>query len=289
VVEGRPAPANKPNALIRAVTPGYFRTMGLPLLEGRDFTATDTRDAPLVMVASRNLARRFWPEGGAVGSHLLFDPTNRRAQIVGVVGDVKPESIQDADWLTLYGPYAQNAFRTMTLVLRSGLPAQAALSAAGQAIRQIDPNQPVADPQPMNKVVDRAIAGARFNTVLMAILAQIAFALAAVGIYGVVSYDMSRRTGEIGLRLALGALPRDVIRMVLKQAAALAALGLAAGLAAAWGLTRLMASMLFGVSPTDLFTFVAIPVLLGTVVLLAGYLPARRAMALDPAVALRHE
>jgi predicted permease len=289
VVEGRPAPANKPISLVRAVTPGYFRTMGLTLLEGRDFTAADTRDVPFVMVASRNLARRFWPQGGAVGSHLLFDPNNRRAEIVGVVGDVKPETIEGETWLTLYCPYAQNAFRSMTLVLRSALPGDAALSAAGRAIRQLDPDQPVADPQPMDKVVGRAVSGARFTTVLLAIFAQIAFLLAAVGVYGVVSYDVSRRTGEIGLRLALGARPSDVLRMVLNQLAALAALGIAAGLAAAWGLTRLMTTMLFGVSPTDLFTFVAIPVLLGTVVLLAGYLPARRAMALDPAVALRHE
>ncbi|HUB78371.1 MAG TPA: ABC transporter permease [Bryobacteraceae bacterium] len=289
VVEGRPAPADKPMALVRAVTPGYFRTMGLPLLEGRDFTAGDTKDVPFVMVASRSLARRYWPQGGALGSHLLLDPNNRRAEIVGVVGDVKPETIEGETWLTLYGPYAQNAFRSMTLVMRSALPDAAALSAAGQAIRQLDPGEPVADPQPMDKVIDRAVAGPRFNTVLLAIFAQIAFLLAAVGVFGVVSYDVSRRSGEIGLRLALGAVPRDVLRMVLKQAAALAAFGIAAGVAAAWGLTRLMSTMLFGIGPTDLFTFVAIPVLLGTVVLLAGYLPARRAMALDPAVALRHE
>jgi putative ABC transport system permease protein len=141
----------------------------------------------------------------------------------------------------------------------------------------------------MDKIVDAAVAGARFNTVLLAIFAQIAFLLAAVGVYGVVSYDVSQRTGEIGIRLALGAYPRDVERLVLTQAAALGALGIAVGLAAAWALTRLMATMLYGVGPTDTYTFVAIPVLLGTVVLLAGYLPARRAMALDPAIALRHE
>jgi putative ABC transport system permease protein len=206
-----------------------------------------------------------------------------------VVADVKPVTIEGEDWLTLYGPYPQNAFRTMSLVMRSSLPASAVLPAAGRAIHQLDSGQPVADPQPMDKLVDTAIAGARFNTVLLAIFAQIAFVLAAVGVYGVVSYDVSRRTGEIGIRLALGARPANVFRLVLSQAAALATLGIAAGLAAAWALTRLMATMLYGVAPTDLYTFVAIPVLLGTVVLLAGYFPARRAMALDPAVALRHE
>ena len=289
VIEGRPAPANKPIALVRGVTPGYFRAMGLPLLEGRDFTASDTREMPFAMVASRNMARRFWPGGGAVGSHLLFDPNNRRAEIVGVVGDVKPETIEGEDWLTLYCPYSQNAFRSMNLIMRSALPAETALTAAGRAIHQLEPDQPVSDPQPMDKIVDRAVAGARFNTVLLAVFAQIAFLLAAVGVYGVVSYDVTRRTGEIGIRLALGAQPGTVLRMVLAQAGSLAALGIAAGLAAAWGLTRLMSTMLFGVGPSDPFTFVAIPVLLGTVVLLAGYLPARRAMALDPAVALRHE
>jgi putative ABC transport system permease protein len=288
-IEGRPAPANKPIALVRGVTPGYFRTMGLPLLEGREFTAGDSRDKPFIIVVSRNLARRFWPQGGAVGSHLLFDPNNRRAEIVGVVSDVKPETIEGEEWLTLYCPYAQNAFRSMTLIMRSALPVEAALTAAGRAIRQLEPDQPVSDPQAMDKIVDHAIAGARFNTVLLAIFAQIAFVLAAVGVYGVVSYDVTRRTGEIGLRLALGAQPVKVLRMVLAQAVSLAALGIAAGLAAAWGLTRLMTTMLFGVGPTDPFTFVAIPVLLGTVVVMAGYLPARRAMALDPAVALRHE
>jgi putative ABC transport system permease protein len=288
-VEGRPVPDVKPIALVRGVTPGYFRTMRLPLLEGRDFSTADTSQTPFTMVASRNLAQNFWPGGGAVGGHLLLDPNGRRAEIVGVVGDVKPETIEGDDWLTLYCPYAQNAFHSMTLVMRSALPPAAVLPAAGRAIRQLDAGQPVADAQPMDKVVDGTVAGARFNTVLLAVFAQIAFVLAAVGVYGVVSYDVSQRTGEIGIRLALGAQPASVFRLVLTQAAALAALGIAGGLAAAWALTRLMATMLYGVAPTDPFTFVAIPVLLGTVVLIAGYLPSRRAMALDPAVALRHE
>ena len=289
-IEGRPVPGDKPIGLVRGVTPGYFRTMGLPLLEGRDFTGADAAGSALTMVVSRNVERRFWPRGGAVGSRLVLDPNGRRlAQIVGVVGDVKPETIEGDDWLTLYGPYAQNAFRSMTLVMRSALPPESVVRAAERAVHQLDPDQPVADGRSMDAVVDQVVAGARFNTLLLTIFAQIAFVLAAVGVYGVVSYDVSQRTGEIGIRLALGAQPGAVLRLILTQAAVLAGLGIAAGLAAAWGLTRLMATMLYRVAPTDTYTFVAIPVLLGAVVLIAGYLPSRRAMALDPAVALRHE
>jgi len=258
-VEGRPVPEDKPIGLLRGVTPGYFRTMGLPLLEGRDFSAADDARSTLKMVVSHNVARRFWPQGGAVGSRLVFEPNGRLAEIVGVVGDVKPETIEGEDWLTLYCPYAQNAFRSMTLVMRSALPPESLVRAAERAVHQLDPDQPVADGRTMDSTVDQTVAGARFNTVLLAIFAQIAFVLAAVGVYGVVSYDVSQRTGEIGIRLALGAQPADVLRLILTQAALLAGLGIAAGLAASWGLTRLMAVMLFRVAPTDPYTFVAIP------------------------------
>jgi putative ABC transport system permease protein len=287
-IQGRPVPEDKPMGLVRFVTPGYFQTMGLPIIEGRDFTAADTNKTEPALVVSRGMARRFWPHGGAVGSSLVLDP-NRVALIVGVVGDVKPQSIEGDDWLTLYSPYAQTPTRSMTLVVRSELPPEGLSHAAERAIQQLDPEQPVADARPMASVVDEAIARARFNTLLLAIFAQLAFLLAAVGVYGVVSYDVSQRTGEIGLRLALGAQRGDVMRAIMAQAAGLAVLGIACGLAGAWGLTRLMASMLYEVKPTDLYTFMTIPLLLGAVVLLAGYIPSRRAMALDPAVALRHE
>jgi putative ABC transport system permease protein len=288
-IQGRPVPEDKPMGLVRFVTPGYFQTIGLPIIEGRDFTAADTNKTELTLVVNRGMARRFWPHGGAVGSSLVLDP-NRVALIVGVVGDVKPESIEGDDWLTLYTSYAQAPRPSMmTLVVRSGLPPEGLSHAAERAIQQLDADEPVADPRPMASVVDDAIARARFNTLLLAIFAQIAFVLAAVGVYGVVSYDVSQRTGEIGLRLALGAQRGDVMRAILAQAAGLAGLGITCGLAGAWGLTRLMASMLYDVKPTDEFTFMTIPLLLGGVVLLAGYIPSRRAMALDPAMALRHE
>jgi putative ABC transport system permease protein len=189
----------------------------------------------------------------------------------------------------MYCPYAQNAFRTITMVVRTGLPPGSLARAIEREVHQIDPEQPVADVRPMESVIDRVLAQARFNAVVLAIFAQIAFVLAAVGIYGVVSYDVSQRTGEIGIRLALGAQPRDVLRLILGQGALLAGLGIAAGLAAAFGLTRLMTTMLFGIKPTDAYTFAAISLLLGVVALGASYLPSRRAMGLHPAAALRHE
>lgn len=286
-VDGRPVPEERPLALLRAVTPGYFRTIGLPLREGRDFTAADTAQTGRKLVVSRTLARRFWPQGGAVGGRLELG--GRLAEIVGVVGDVKPERIEGDDWLTVYCSYAQNAFQGMSLVVRTVLPPRAVAPAAARAIHQLDPDQPVVDGGALDRVVERAVAGARFNTAVLAVFAQIAFVLAVVGVYGVVSYDVSQRTREFGIRLALGAQPAGLTRLVVGQAALLAGLGIAAGVAAAWALTRLMATMLYGVEPTDAITFASVPVLLGAVALTAGYLPSRRVLALDPAIALRHE
>jgi putative ABC transport system permease protein len=289
VVEGRPVPDEHPLALVRAVTPGYFRTMGLPLREGRDFTAADRAETGRTLVVSQTLARRFWPQGGAVGSKLAFDPGGHLAEIVGVVGNVKQERIEGDDWLTIYCPYAQNAFHSMSLVVRTALPPRAVVNAATRAIHQLDPDQPVVDGEAMDSVVDQAVSAARFNTVMLSVFALVAFVLASVGIYGVVSYDVNQRTNELGIRLALGALPARVVWLVAGQAVFLAGLGIAAGLAAAWALTRFMAAMLYGVEPTDAFTFAMVPLLLGAVALMAGYLPSRRVLALDPATALRHE
>jgi putative ABC transport system permease protein len=224
----------------------------------------------------------------------VVDASNGRvAEIVGVVGDVKPDRIESADWPTIYNPYPQAPATTMTMVVRAagpkGAPPLSLASAVEREVHQLDPDQPVADMRSMEEVVDRAIAGMRFNTVLLGVFAQIAFVLAAVGIYGVISCDVSERTHEIGIRVALGAQSSDVLKLVLGQGARLAGYGIAAGLAGAFGLTRLMATMLYGVTPTDAYTFAAISVLLGAVALAASYLPSRRALALDPVTALRHE
>jgi putative ABC transport system permease protein len=295
-VDGRPAPApeQRPIALLRSVTSAYFRTMGIPLVAGRGFADSDTGQAPPVIMVNQTLARRFWPAGNALGGRLVVDQNNGRvAEIVGVVRDVKPEQIEGQDWPTIYNPYAQVPVTTMTMVVRTtgpkGAPPLSLACTVEREVHQLDPDQPVADMRSMEDVVDRAIAGARFNTVLLGVFALIAFLLAAVGIYGVISYDVNERTHEIGIRVALGAQPGDVLKLVLGQGARLAGYGIAAGLAAAFALTRLMAALLYGVKATDAYTFAAIPVLLGAVALAASYLPSRRALALDPVTALRHE
>jgi putative ABC transport system permease protein len=290
-VDGRPAPPpeQRPIGLVRGVTPDYFRTMAIPLVSGRFFTESDTAQSPPRIIVNQALARRFWPEASPLGGRLLLDPGGRIAEIVGVVGDVKSERLDAADWPTIYRPYPQTNFNIMVMVVRTAVPPEALASSVERAVHQSDPGQPVADMRPMDAVVSRAVSAARFHTLVLAVFAQIAFLLAATGIYGVVAYDVSRRTSEIGIRISLGAQPRDVLRLVLGQCARLAALGISLGLAAAFALTRLMESMLFGVKPTDAYTFGIVSLLLAAVALVAGYLPARRAMALQPAAALRHE
>ena len=295
-VDGRPEPApeQRPIGLLRSVNSAYFRTMGIPLLAGRVFADSDTSQAPPVIVVNQTLARRFWPQANPIGGRLVVDANNGRvSEIVGVVGDVKPERIENQDWPTIYCPYPQAPAATMTMVVQTagpeGAPPLSLASPVEREVHQLDPDQPVADARSMEDVVDQAIAGARFNTVLLGVFALIAFVLAAVGIYGVISCDVSERTHEIGIRVALGAQPGDVLKLVLGQGARLAGYGIAAGLAAAFALTRLMAAMLYGVKATDAYTFAAIPVLLGAVALAASYLPSRRALALDPVTALRHE
>jgi putative ABC transport system permease protein len=295
-VEGRPAPApeQRPIGLLRSVNSAYFRAMGIPLLAGRVFADSDTSQAPPAIVVNQTLARRFWPAGNPLGGRLVVDANHARvSQIVGVVGDVKPERIETKDWPTIYCPYAQAPAATMIMVVETAGPKGAQplslASAVEREVHQLDPDQPVADMRSMEEVMDQAIAGARFNTVLLGVFALIAFVLAAVGIYGVISCDVSERTHEIGIRVALGAQPGDVLKLVLGQGARLAGYGIATGLAAAFALTRLMAAMLYGVKATDAYTFAAIPVLLGAVALAASYVPSRRALALDPVAALRHE
>jgi putative ABC transport system permease protein len=236
------------------------------------------------------MARRIWPEGSPIGQHVILDSfPGRVAEVVGMTGDVKAEGLEGEDWPTVYTPYAQSPAPIMNLVARTATSPLSLAAAAEREVHRLDPDQPVADPRTMEAVLDRVLAGPRFNAALLAIFADLAFSLAAVGIYGVISCNVSQRTREIGIRAAMGAQPGEVLRLILGQGARLAACGIALGLAASFALTRLMSSLLFEVKTTDAWTFAAMSLLLGAVALLASYLPARRAMAIEPVTALRHE
>ena len=291
--DGRPLPpvGERPMGLARYVTRGYFSTMRIPLLDGRVFTAAETLQSQLDCVVNQTLARRLWPGSNPLGGRLAvldFNPP-KVCEIVGVVGDIKPDRIQNDDWPTFYMSHRQVPSPVMVMVVRTAGPPMAVAPAIQRAVRRLDPDQPIADLRTMDDVVDRAVSGSRIDTMLLTVFGLISFALAAVGIYAVVSYDVGARIHEIGIRMALGAEHRHVLRLVLGQVARLAALGIALGLVAAFALTRLMTSMLYGVHPRDFFTYAAISLILGAVALVAGYLPSRRALALDPVAALRHE
>ena len=268
----------------------YFRAMGIPLVAGREFTDADTSRSPAVAVIDQALARRFWPGASPLGGRLALDWSPPVvAEVVGVVGSVKPETVQGEDWATIYSPYDQRPTPATNLVIRTaGEPLALAASVQGE-VRRLDPDQPLVQMQTGDEIVAKAMAGARFNTLLLGLFGVISFVLAAVGIYGVVSYDVGERVQELGIRMALGAQKSDVLSLILGHAVRLAALGIALGLAGALVLTRLMESMLFGVHPRDFGTYAAAAVGLAAVALAASYLPARRAMSLDPITALRHE
>jgi putative ABC transport system permease protein len=291
-IDGRPAPppSERPLVLTRFVTRDYFRAMGIPLEAGREFADIDTPDAPRVVMVNLAMQRRFWPTSNPLGERVVMETIPpRTAEIVGVVGDVKPDRVERDDWPTIYAPFAQMPSATMVLVVRTEGPPEAMAATIERRVHDLDPDQPLAERRTMAQIVDRAVSGARFNTLLLAGFGVVAFSLAAVGIYGVISYDVGRRTRELAIRSALGAQPGDLLRLVVGEGARLAAIGILLGMAASYLLSNLLASMLYTIQPRDLTTFAAVPVALGAVALAACYIPARHALALAPSAALRHE
>ena len=291
-IEGRPAPppGERPIVLARFVTRDYFRAMGIPLEAGREFADSDTAEAPPVVVVNRALARRFWPGASPLGQRVAMETVPpRTAGIVGVVGDVKPDRVERDDWPTIYVPFPQMPASTMVLVVRTEGPPEGLAAAIERRVHDLDPDQPLAERRTMAQIVDRAVSGARFDTVLLTGFGLVAFSLAAVGIYGVISFDVGRRTRELAIRSALGARPGDLLRLVVGEGARLAGIGILLGIVASYLLASLLASMLYTVQPRDLTTFAAVPVALAVVALAACYIPARRAVALAPSAALRHE
>lgn len=272
----------------------YFRALGIPLIQGRLFTADDTRNARCVAIVSKGLARRLWPSASAVGKGLKPGfSQNSWYTVVGVVGDVKMTSLSEQPPPVLYLAYEQAPvpflMRDLTLVIRTASSPASIAAEARRAINSVDPGLAVFDVAAMEQLVHRSAAGSQLDAVLLAIFATLALVLAGVGIYGVMSYAVGRQTHEIGIRMALGARNSNILRMVLGDGLRLIVVGLAVGLLGALALTRLLSGLLYGVEPADPVTFVAVSLLLASVALLACYVPAKRATKVDPMVALRHE
>ncbi|HYV06657.1 MAG TPA: FtsX-like permease family protein, partial [Blastocatellia bacterium] len=280
--------ANTTNANVIGLR--YFQTMGISLLRGRDFTAQDNAGAPLTTIVNESFVRRFFQGDEVVGKRVSFRGAQGPwSEIVGVVRDGKYRTIGEAPRPTAYVPLAQNHETGMALHVRAlGDPASLA-GAVRRQVQELDQNLPVTNLRPLSDVLASSLFAARMGAVLLAVFGLLALVLAAVGLYGVMSYTVARRTREIGIRMALGAQRSNVLRLVLREGMVLVGGGVVAGLVVAAAVTRLLESFLYGVSPLDAATFAAIPVVLGLVALLATYLPARRATRVDPMIALRYE
>ena len=288
----RPVPrrGDLPSSHWNVAEPSYFATVGIPLREGRYPTEADGADSPMVAVVNESFARKWWPRGGAIGKRIrqgFPDHDQSVYEIVGVVADVRQEGL-DVDVKTeVFIPWAQNPMPGMTFVLRTTVSPMSLAKPAIAAVHRVDPDQSVSHVVPMTEFVSESVATRRFTTTLLGLFGVLALVLASVGIYGVVSFGVAERRREIGIRTALGAKPRDVLRLVVGGALRLAAVGMAAGAIAALGLSRLLASLLFGVGPSDPATYAGVILLLSSVVLAACVIPARGALRVDPNTVLR--
>jgi putative ABC transport system permease protein len=291
-VQGRPPAKDgeEPSANHRAISPRYFEALGVPLMRGRFFTPRDGEKAPMVAIVDEAFVKRHFPNEDPIGRGLdIGNGSDGFYEIVGVVGNTQQGSMDEPPSPTMYVPFRQDVFNTMWIVARTTIdPAQAA-APARQVVREIDRRLPAYSMTPLSAVVSESIAQRRFSMLLLGLFAVVALFLAAVGLYGVVSYTVSQRTQEIGLRMAIGAQRGDVLRMVLGGGMKLAVAGVALGIAASLAAARLVASMLFQVTPFDPASYTATAGLLLAVAALACYIPARRAMRVDPMIALRQE
>jgi len=285
-----PAPGSAPSARVNGVTDGFFATMRIPVLAGRDFDEHDRADAPPAVIVNAELARRAWPGRSALGQRLVvWTPQEVGTTVVGVVGDIKDFTLGAPPVPQIYYPIAQNPGIFSSVVARTEGDPMALAQALRAAIWSVDPDQPVWRLRSMESVISRDVATPRFTMRLTLAFALLALLLAAVGVYGVMSVAVVQRTREVGIRMALGARRQQVIRLVLGRGLRVVGIALATGLAGALGLAPIIRTQLYGVTASDPVTFVAVPVLLAGVALLACYLPARRAARVDPMVALRTE
>jgi predicted permease len=298
IIEGRPIPDKKPNGQRYAVSPDYFQAMGIELLRGRVFTPQDTRDSQLVIVIDEALARQYFPNEDPIGKRLRHGPTTPSLEIVGVVRHVEPYSLDrqgpgPAQFYTNFNQISlqqlPNTVRHINLLTRTEVEPSSLASAVRGQVVALNKDQSVSNVRTMEQILAQSVATRRFSMLLLTVFAVAALALASLGIYGLMSYAVTQRTREIGVRMALGAQSGDVLKLVIGQGMMLAFAGVALGLVASVALTRTIKNLLFGVSATDSVTLVVIALLLTAVALLACWIPARRATRVDPLVTLRHE
>ncbi|MGH9767132.1 MAG: ABC transporter permease [Blastocatellia bacterium] len=290
--QGPYGPGRQPLAEFRAISPDYFRAMSVPLISGRFFTAQDQGNSAPVVIVNQALAQRYLPGQDPIGKRIRVIGNDWRT-VVGVVGDVRESGVTQAAMAGIFVPVPQAVYtpltQTMSLAVRADAEPEALISALRNAVKEIDPAQPVFNVKTMEAVVADSVSDRRLNMLLLGIFAAVALTLAVIGIYSVMSYTVSQHTREIGIRMALGAQPTDVLKLVVGQGMGLTLAGVGLGVAGAFGLTRLMATLLYGVTATDPLTFAVVSALLVIVALLACYVPARRATKVDPLSALRSE
>jgi len=294
-IEGKqwPEGTTEPIVPIVSTSTEFFTTLGIPVLQGRGFDQNDKKGSPLVVIINQTLAERYVHNENPIGKRFKVGgadrPSNPWMEIVGVVGDVKHSGLDAKPEPAYYMPLAQSAWRATYLVVRGQMDPVSLLPAIREQIWELDKDIPIAKLATMDELLAQSVAVPRFRTLLLGVFAALALVLASVGTYGVVSYSVTRRTHEIGIRMALGAKGREVMALVIRQGMVLAVLGVAVGVAGSLALTRLMESLLFEVSTTDLATFGVVAALLIAVAFLACWIPARRASRVDPITALRHE
>jgi predicted permease len=297
IIEGRPVTAKKGFGQRYAVSPDYFQTMGIALLNGRVFTAEDTRDSPLVIVIDEMLAQQYFPNEDPIGKRLKQGPDTPSLEIVGVVRHVEPYGLDSqsvvAQFYTNFNQISwqgrPGSTRSINLLVRTEVEPLGLATAVRAQVSALNKDQAVFNVRTMEQIVAQSVATRRFSMLLLTLFAVVALGLASLGIYGLMSYAVAQRTREIGVRMALGAQSGDVLKLVVRQGMKLAFIGVALGLVASLALTRTMKNLLFNVSATDPATFAAIALLLIAVALLACFVPARRATKVDPLVALRCE
>jgi putative ABC transport system permease protein len=296
-LEGKPrVPGENPNGDWQVVTPGYFESMRMKLVRGRFFADADNENAPLAAVINETMAKRYWPREDAIGKRFHIGTDDRPwITVVGLIGQVRHNAVTETPRAEMYVPHAQwaaagaSAPRGMTFVLRTSGDPLAVLGYVRQTVRSLDPNLPLAEIQTLQHVADDSLSQARFTTILLALFAALALTLATIGIYGVISLLVTRRRQEIGIRIALGARPGSILNMVVRRGMTLAGVGVLLGLAGAALLTRVLTSLLYGITRFDPVTFATVPAILAAVALLACLIPAGRAATVDPVIALREE